>query len=170
MFPPHFLQPIQQEPQDGEVRAWDPRKIGTKGGLEPTGYFLTALCSFRWFHRDLSGPDAETLLKGRGVPGSFLARPSRKNQGDFSLSVRWVALPAPRQLIVWVLSVLGFPGLCCLLMLHFFPMSLPVALACAPDCVHPMPVCSCIETSIPQAHPAAACVLGDLLPGAFQGG
>lgn len=42
----------------------------------------------RWFHRDLSGPDAETLLKGRGVPGSFLARPSRKNQGDFSLSVR----------------------------------------------------------------------------------
>uniref|UniRef100_A0A8C5KX23 protein-tyrosine-phosphatase n=1 Tax=Jaculus jaculus TaxID=51337 RepID=A0A8C5KX23_JACJA len=37
----------------------------------------------RWFHRDLSGPDAETLLKGRGVPGSFLARPSRKNQGDF---------------------------------------------------------------------------------------
>ena len=45
----------------------------------------------RWFHRDLSGLDAETLLKGRGVNGSFLARPSRKNQGDFSLSVRWVA-------------------------------------------------------------------------------
>ncbi|XP_028339484.1 tyrosine-protein phosphatase non-receptor type 6 isoform X2 [Physeter macrocephalus] len=42
----------------------------------------------RWFHRDLSGLDAETLLKGRGVNGSFLARPSRKNQGDFSLSVR----------------------------------------------------------------------------------
>lgn len=42
----------------------------------------------RWFHRDLSGLDAETLLKGRGVHGSFLARPSRKNQGDFSLSVR----------------------------------------------------------------------------------
>ncbi|XP_023559456.1 tyrosine-protein phosphatase non-receptor type 6 isoform X3 [Octodon degus] len=41
-----------------------------------------------WFHRDLSGLDAETLLKGRGVDGSFLARPSRKNQGDFSLSVR----------------------------------------------------------------------------------
>ncbi|XP_047407164.1 tyrosine-protein phosphatase non-receptor type 6 isoform X4 [Sciurus carolinensis] len=41
-----------------------------------------------WFHRDLSGLDAETLLKGRGVHGSFLARPSRKNQGDFSLSVR----------------------------------------------------------------------------------
>ncbi|XP_043935559.1 tyrosine-protein phosphatase non-receptor type 6 isoform X2 [Protopterus annectens] len=42
----------------------------------------------RWFHRDISGIDAETLLKSRGVPGSFLARPSRKNQGDFSLSVR----------------------------------------------------------------------------------
>ncbi|NXY50053.1 PTN6 phosphatase, partial [Ceuthmochares aereus] len=42
----------------------------------------------RWFHRDLSGLEAEALLKGRGVHGSFLARPSRKNQGDFSLSVR----------------------------------------------------------------------------------
>uniref|UniRef100_H2ZZE3 protein-tyrosine-phosphatase n=1 Tax=Latimeria chalumnae TaxID=7897 RepID=H2ZZE3_LATCH len=42
----------------------------------------------RWFHRDISGIDAETLLKNRGVHGSFLARPSRKNQGDFSLSVR----------------------------------------------------------------------------------
>ncbi|XP_029436512.1 tyrosine-protein phosphatase non-receptor type 6 isoform X2 [Rhinatrema bivittatum] len=42
----------------------------------------------RWFHRDISGLDAETLLKNRGVHGSFLARPSRKVQGDFSLSVR----------------------------------------------------------------------------------
>ncbi|KAL2084910.1 hypothetical protein ACEWY4_020428 [Coilia grayii] len=42
----------------------------------------------RWFHRDLSGIDAETILKSRGVHGSFLARPSKKNQGDFSLSVR----------------------------------------------------------------------------------
>ncbi|XP_015274281.1 PREDICTED: tyrosine-protein phosphatase non-receptor type 6 [Gekko japonicus] len=42
----------------------------------------------RWFHRDLSGIDAEALLKARGVHGSFLARPSRKNKGDFSLSVR----------------------------------------------------------------------------------
>ncbi|XP_036721199.1 tyrosine-protein phosphatase non-receptor type 6 isoform X1 [Balaenoptera musculus] len=46
------------------------------------------MLSHGWFHRDLSGLDAETLLKGRGVNGSFLARPSRKNQGDFSLSVR----------------------------------------------------------------------------------
>ncbi|MBN3316923.1 PTN6 phosphatase, partial [Atractosteus spatula] len=46
------------------------------------------LCTGRWFHRDLSGIDAETLLKARGVHGSFLARPSKKNQGDFSLSVR----------------------------------------------------------------------------------
>ncbi|GAA6104010.1 tyrosine-protein phosphatase non-receptor type 6 [Tachysurus ichikawai] len=43
---------------------------------------------FRWFHRDLSGLEAESLLKTRGVDGSFLARPSRKNVGDFSLSVR----------------------------------------------------------------------------------
>ncbi|XP_053146776.1 tyrosine-protein phosphatase non-receptor type 6 [Hemicordylus capensis] len=49
---------------------------------------LLPLTSSRWFHRDLSGIDAETLLKARGVHGSFLARPSRKNKGDFSLSVR----------------------------------------------------------------------------------
>ncbi|XP_036394071.1 tyrosine-protein phosphatase non-receptor type 6 isoform X2 [Megalops cyprinoides] len=42
----------------------------------------------RWFHRDLSGLEAEAILKARGVHGSFLARPSKKNQGDFSLSVR----------------------------------------------------------------------------------
>ncbi|XP_041124975.1 tyrosine-protein phosphatase non-receptor type 6-like isoform X2 [Polyodon spathula] len=42
----------------------------------------------RWFHRDLSGIEAEALLKSRGIHGSFLCRPSRKNQGDFSLSVR----------------------------------------------------------------------------------
>nr|XP_009290704.1 tyrosine-protein phosphatase non-receptor type 6 isoform X2 [Danio rerio]CBX19677.1 TPA: protein tyrosine phosphatase, non-receptor type 6 [Danio rerio] len=42
----------------------------------------------RWFHRDLSGLDAEAVLKSRGVHGSFLARPSKKNVGDFSLSVR----------------------------------------------------------------------------------
>ncbi|XP_016131202.1 tyrosine-protein phosphatase non-receptor type 6 isoform X2 [Sinocyclocheilus grahami] len=42
----------------------------------------------RWFHRDLSGIDAESVLKRRGVHGSFLARPSKKNVGDFSLSVR----------------------------------------------------------------------------------
>uniref|UniRef100_A0A8C2CXZ0 protein-tyrosine-phosphatase n=1 Tax=Cyprinus carpio TaxID=7962 RepID=A0A8C2CXZ0_CYPCA len=43
----------------------------------------------RWFHRDLSGIDAESVLKSRGVHGSFLARPSKKNVGDFSLSVRY---------------------------------------------------------------------------------
>ncbi|XP_066538711.1 tyrosine-protein phosphatase non-receptor type 6 [Hoplias malabaricus] len=42
----------------------------------------------RWFHRDISGLEAESLLKTRGVHGSFLARPSKKNVGDFSLSVR----------------------------------------------------------------------------------
>uniref|UniRef100_A0A8C7SB17 protein-tyrosine-phosphatase n=1 Tax=Oncorhynchus mykiss TaxID=8022 RepID=A0A8C7SB17_ONCMY len=44
--------------------------------------------TLEWFHRDISGLDAESVLKSRGVHGSFLARPSRKNQGDFSLSVR----------------------------------------------------------------------------------
>ncbi|XP_037640145.1 tyrosine-protein phosphatase non-receptor type 6 isoform X2 [Sebastes umbrosus] len=42
----------------------------------------------RWFHRDISGLQAEEALKSRGIHGSFLARPSKKNVGDFSLSVR----------------------------------------------------------------------------------
>ncbi|XP_049587555.1 tyrosine-protein phosphatase non-receptor type 6 isoform X2 [Syngnathus scovelli] len=41
----------------------------------------------RWFHRDITGLQAEDLLKTQGISGSFLARPS-KNVGDFSLSVR----------------------------------------------------------------------------------
>uniref|UniRef100_A0A8C4F132 protein-tyrosine-phosphatase n=1 Tax=Dicentrarchus labrax TaxID=13489 RepID=A0A8C4F132_DICLA len=42
----------------------------------------------RWFHRDITGLQAEEILKTRGIHGSFLARPSKKNVGDFSLSVR----------------------------------------------------------------------------------
>ncbi|CAG6015092.1 unnamed protein product [Menidia menidia] len=42
----------------------------------------------RWFHRDITGLQAEEILKDRGISGSFLARPSKKNVGDFSLSVR----------------------------------------------------------------------------------
>ncbi|XP_071765044.1 tyrosine-protein phosphatase non-receptor type 6 isoform X1 [Centroberyx gerrardi] len=44
--------------------------------------------SCRWFHRDITGLEAEAVLKSRGSHGSFLARPSKKNVGDFSLSVR----------------------------------------------------------------------------------
>uniref|UniRef100_A0A665UKG1 protein-tyrosine-phosphatase n=1 Tax=Echeneis naucrates TaxID=173247 RepID=A0A665UKG1_ECHNA len=43
---------------------------------------------FVWFHRDITGLQAEEILKSRGIHGSFLARPSKKNIGDFSLSVR----------------------------------------------------------------------------------
>uniref|UniRef100_A0A7N6AKV0 protein-tyrosine-phosphatase n=1 Tax=Anabas testudineus TaxID=64144 RepID=A0A7N6AKV0_ANATE len=42
----------------------------------------------KWFHRDITGLQAEEMLKSRGIHGSFLARPSKKNVGDFSLSVR----------------------------------------------------------------------------------
>uniref|UniRef100_A0A3P8WUL9 protein-tyrosine-phosphatase n=1 Tax=Cynoglossus semilaevis TaxID=244447 RepID=A0A3P8WUL9_CYNSE len=42
----------------------------------------------RWFHRDITGIEAENILQDRGTHGSFLARPSKKNVGDFSLSVR----------------------------------------------------------------------------------
>ncbi|KAK6622139.1 hypothetical protein RUM44_001946 [Polyplax serrata] len=41
-----------------------------------------------WFHPNISGVEAETVLLERGFDGSFLARPSRANPGDFTLSVR----------------------------------------------------------------------------------
>lgn len=47
-----------------------------------------ALKMVRWFHRDITGLEAEARLKARGVHGSFLVRPSRKRPEDFSLSVR----------------------------------------------------------------------------------
>lgn len=45
---------------------------------------------FRWFHPNVTGIEAEQLLLTRGVHGSFLARPSKSNPGDFTLSVRLV--------------------------------------------------------------------------------
>lgn len=42
----------------------------------------------RWFHPNITGTDAEELLLGTGNDGSFLARPSQHNPGDFTLSVR----------------------------------------------------------------------------------
>ncbi|XP_069466177.1 tyrosine-protein phosphatase non-receptor type 11-like isoform X2 [Ambystoma mexicanum] len=44
--------------------------------------------SRRWFHPNISGIDAEKLLMTRGIHGSFLARPSKSNPGDFTLSIR----------------------------------------------------------------------------------
>uniref|UniRef100_H2SW26 protein-tyrosine-phosphatase n=1 Tax=Takifugu rubripes TaxID=31033 RepID=H2SW26_TAKRU len=41
-----------------------------------------------WFHPNVTGIEAEQLLLTRGVHGSFLARPSKSNPGDFTLSVR----------------------------------------------------------------------------------
>ncbi|CAJ0962281.1 unnamed protein product [Ranitomeya imitator] len=41
-----------------------------------------------WFHPNINGLEAETLLLTHGVHGSFLARPSKSNPGDFTLSVR----------------------------------------------------------------------------------
>jgi len=46
------------------------------------------MSSRKWFHPNISGLDAETLLTERGFDGSFLARPSKSNPGDFTLSVR----------------------------------------------------------------------------------
>nr|XP_046253860.1 tyrosine-protein phosphatase non-receptor type 11b isoform X1 [Scatophagus argus] len=46
------------------------------------------MTSRRWFHPNITGIEAEDLLLTRGVHGSFLARPSKSNPGDFTLSVR----------------------------------------------------------------------------------
>lgn len=42
----------------------------------------------RWFHPNLTGPEAEKLLNEKGNIGSFLTRPSQNNPGDFTLSVK----------------------------------------------------------------------------------
>ncbi|XP_030207075.1 tyrosine-protein phosphatase non-receptor type 11b isoform X3 [Gadus morhua] len=46
------------------------------------------MTSRRWFHPNITGIEAEQMLLTRGVHGSFLARPSKSNPGDFTLSVR----------------------------------------------------------------------------------
>ncbi|XP_061076485.1 tyrosine-protein phosphatase non-receptor type 11-like [Conger conger] len=46
------------------------------------------MTSRRWFHPNITGIEAEQLLLTRGVHGNFLARPSKSNPGDFTLSVR----------------------------------------------------------------------------------
>jgi len=46
------------------------------------------MSSRRWFHPNIHGVEAEHLLLSRGGDGSFLARPSKGNPGDFTLSVR----------------------------------------------------------------------------------
>ncbi|XP_042306911.1 tyrosine-protein phosphatase non-receptor type 6-like isoform X1 [Sceloporus undulatus] len=70
--------------ENGIISCWLVKIVWFKGKRGSS----TARFPNRWFHRDLSGIDAEALLKARGIHGSFLARPSRKNKGDFSLSVR----------------------------------------------------------------------------------
>uniref|UniRef100_A0A182UAP0 protein-tyrosine-phosphatase n=1 Tax=Anopheles melas TaxID=34690 RepID=A0A182UAP0_9DIPT len=42
----------------------------------------------QWFHRSVSGVEAETMLLERGFDGSFLARYSSSSPGAFTLSVR----------------------------------------------------------------------------------
>jgi len=63
---------------------------------------LTICCS--WFHSHISGIDAVNLLMERGFDGSFLARPSKSNPGDFTLSVRFVVYLLYRLLLMfWLL-------------------------------------------------------------------
>ena len=44
---------------------------------------------YRWFHANINGVDAETLLLELGKHGSFLVRPSTRSPGDYALSVRF---------------------------------------------------------------------------------
>ncbi|KAG8222469.1 hypothetical protein J437_LFUL002204 [Ladona fulva] len=57
-------------------------------GLECMFRCLYVQFCVRWFHPNVSGIEAESLLMERGFDGSFLARPSRSNPGDFTLSVK----------------------------------------------------------------------------------
>uniref|UniRef100_A0A8C5N4D9 Tyrosine-protein phosphatase non-receptor type n=1 Tax=Leptobrachium leishanense TaxID=445787 RepID=A0A8C5N4D9_9ANUR len=50
--------------------------------------FCSNSLTIRWFHPNINGLEAETLLLKHGGHGSFLARPSKSNPGDFTLSVR----------------------------------------------------------------------------------
>ncbi|KAM8927657.1 tyrosine-protein phosphatase non-receptor type 11-like [Pelodytes ibericus] len=50
--------------------------------------FDDASATTLWFHPNINGLEAETLLLKHGGHGSFLARPSKSNPGDFTLSVR----------------------------------------------------------------------------------
>lgn len=45
------------------------------------------MTSRRWFHRNLSGHQAEEMLRSRGVDGQYLVRPSQNQPGDFAVSV-----------------------------------------------------------------------------------
>lgn len=51
-------------------------------------WVIKRMATKRWFHPNLTGPEAESLLLEKGSEGSFLTRPSQNNPGDFTLSVR----------------------------------------------------------------------------------
>lgn len=49
---------------------------------------VSVMSSCRWFHSNLTGREAETLLVAKGQDGSFLVRSSVHNPGFYVLSVR----------------------------------------------------------------------------------
>ena len=49
---------------------------------------VSVTSSCRWFHSNLTGREAETLLVAKGQDGSFLVRSSVHNPGFYVLSVR----------------------------------------------------------------------------------
>lgn len=49
---------------------------------------MTGRLTRSFFHRDLSGIEAEKLLQEKGIPGSFLVRPSTTKSDAYVLSVR----------------------------------------------------------------------------------
>lgn len=59
-----------------------------EGAIHSTLRLIVLYSPLRWFHPNITGVEAENLLLTRGVDGSFLARPSKSNPGDFTLSVR----------------------------------------------------------------------------------
>ena len=60
----------------------------TRGYVYSTEVPLPQLFFSSFFHRDLSGIEAEKLLQEKSIPGSFLVRPSTTKSDAYVLSVR----------------------------------------------------------------------------------
>ncbi|XP_047101031.1 tyrosine-protein phosphatase non-receptor type 11-like [Schistocerca piceifrons] len=85
----HAPSPVTHAPAPAAVTAHAPTVApGSEPARRQSCLPVSSYKLRRWFHPNISGIEAELLLMERGFDGSFLARPSRSNPGDLTLSVR----------------------------------------------------------------------------------
>ncbi|XP_046983413.1 tyrosine-protein phosphatase non-receptor type 11-like [Schistocerca americana] len=85
----HAPSPVAHAPPAAAVTAHAPTVApGSEPARRQSCLPVSSYKLRRWFHPNISGIEAELLLMERGFDGSFLARPSRSNPGDLTLSVR----------------------------------------------------------------------------------